>query len=202
MTQKLAHTVSVLLHPVWMPTYGLLFFFGTPYGQAVTTPAQRPLLLASVVFFTILIPLGFLLVQIKRGKASGLMLPDRSERKWPYLVTFLSYISLEYLFAMLLVTPYIALEVAGFAVALALMCSINNRWKISAHMCGMGGMGGAFFALSWHFCANNLPLMLALVLLSGVLAWARLECRAHTMAQLAAGFLVGFAGGFLPLMLV
>lgn len=198
MAQKLAHIVSVLLHPVWMPLYGLLIFFGTPYSQIVTTPPQRYLLLASVLFFTILIPLGFMLVQIWRGKASGLMLPDRRERKKPYIVTFWSYVALEYLLALLEITPFVVLIVAGFAVVIAIVYGINCFWKISAHLCGIGGLCGAFFGLSWIFYANNLPLMLTLVLLSGLLGWARLECRAHTLPQLAAGFLLGFAGGVAP----
>ncbi len=198
MAQKLAHIVSVLLHPVWMPLYGLLIFLGTPYSQIVTTPPQRYLLLASVLFFTILIPLGFMLVQIWRGKASGLMLPDRRERKKPYIVTFWSYVALEYLLALLEITPFVVLIVAGFAVVIAIVYGINCFWKISAHLCGIGGLCGAFFGLSWIFYANNLPLMLTLVLLSGLLGWARLECRAHTLPQLAAGFLLGFAGGVVP----
>ncbi len=198
MAQKLAHIVSVLLHPVWMPLYGLLIFLGTPYSQIVTTPPQRYLLLASVLFFTILIPLGFMLVQIWRGKASGLMLPDRRERKKPYIVTFWSYVALEYLLALLEITPFVVLIVAGFAVVIAIVYGINCFWKISAHLCGIGGLCGAFFGLSWIFYANNLPLMLTLVLLSGFLGWARLECRAHTLPQLAAGFLLGFAGGVVP----
>ncbi len=198
MAHKLAHIVSVLLHPVWMPLYGLLIYLGTPYGRAFTEPSQRLWLLASVVFFTILIPLGFMLVQIKRGKASGLMLPDRHERRWPYIVTFLSYSGLEYLLALSNMEPCIVLIVAGFAVTLVVVYNINIFWKISAHLCGIGGLCGAFFGMSWLLCANHLPLMVGLVLASGMLGWARLECRAHTMAQLAAGFLVGFAGGFLP----
>lgn len=83
-----------------MPLYGLLIFFGTPYSQIVTTPSQCYLLLASVLFFTILIPLGFMLVRIWRGKASSLMLPDRRERRLPYLVAFLSYVALENLLAL------------------------------------------------------------------------------------------------------
>lgn len=198
MAQKLAHIVSVLLHPVWMPLYGLLIFFGTPYSQIVTTPSQRYLLLASVLFFTILIPLGFMLVRIWRGKASCLMLPDRRERRLPYLVAFLSYVALENLLALSGMDPCIVLTVAGFAMVVAIVFGINSFWKISAHLCGIGGLCGAFFGLSWIFSANNLPLMLTLVLLSGLLGWARLECRAHTLPQLAAGFLLGFAGGFLP----
>lgn len=201
MLQKLANIVSVLLHPVWMPTYGLLILFGTPYMHNVITPQQRYLLLASVVFFTILIPLGFMMVQILRGKASGLMLPDRNERRLPYFVTLLSYIMLEYLLVSLHIAPPIILVVIGFVVAITMMSCINIVWKISAHMCGIGGLCGAFFAVSWLLYANNLPLMIGLILLSGILAWARLECRAHTAAQLAVGFIVGFSGGFLPLLI-
>lgn len=83
-------------------------------------------------------------------------------------------------------------------MVVAIVFGINSFWKISAHLCGIGGLCGAFFGLSWIFSANNLPLMLTLVLLSVLLGWARLECRAHTLPQLAAGFLLGFAGGFLP----
>lgn len=88
-----------------------------------------------------------------------------------------------------------------FVVAITMMSCINIVWKISAHMCGIGGLCGAFFAVSWLLYANNLPLMIGLILLSGILAWARLECRAHTAAQLAVGFIVGFSGGFLPLLI-
>jgi membrane-associated phospholipid phosphatase len=60
-------------------------------------------------------------------------------------------------------------------------------------MLGMGGLVGTFLGLALRYQVDALQLVSALVLLSGLVGYARLRLNAHTPAQVYAGFLSGVA---------
>jgi len=75
-----------------------------------------------------------------------------------------------------------------------IMALINLKWKISAHMAGIGGvvaliyqihaMGLSAFDLLWLLCLA--------VLVAGALGSARLALKRHNTWQVLAGAVVGF----------
>ena len=58
-------------------------------------------------------------------------------------------------------------------------------------MVGIGGMVGLFIALSFRFYVDVVWLLAIFLVLSGVVAWARLALNAHRPSQVYAGFLIG-----------
>ena len=69
---------------------------------------------------------------------------------------------------------------------------VNAWWKISTHMVGMGGLVGALNAFSILFYYNPVFPMSMLILLSGILGTSRMLLRQHSLAQVLAGFAVGY----------
>ena len=89
------------------------------------------------------------------------------------------------------------------SVALLLTFLISFYWKISAHSVGIGGVIGMLMVLNTQFEGNVLlyPIV-GLIVVGGFVISARLALQAHTLAETAAGFLMGFATGLcLSLML-
>jgi len=80
----------------------------------------------------------------------------------------------------------------GMAILVLLAMVINLFWKISIHTLGIGSVSGTFFGISILLQTNLFPLIAALILLSGVVGWARLRLNAHNEAQVYTGFAVGF----------
>ena len=71
---------------------------------------------------------------------------------------------------------------------------IVNRWtKISVHCLGIGGAVGALMGLG---IAHNVQMIMPvslMVLIGGLVAFARIELEAHTPVQAYLGFAVGLA---------
>ena len=82
----------------------------------------------------------------------------------------------------------------GSAVTVLIMALINLKWKISAHMAGIGGVvalvyqihvqGLSAFDLFWMLCIT--------IMVAGLLGSARLVLNRHDAWQVLAGVVVGF----------
>ena len=83
---------------------------------------------------------------------------------------------------------------AGSALTVLVMALINLKWKISAHMAGIGGVvalvyqihvqGLSAFNLMWLLCIT--------VVIAGALGSARMALRRHNLLQVLAGAVTGF----------
>ena len=69
---------------------------------------------------------------------------------------------------------------------------INLKYKISAHMVGIGGLLGSLIVVSYVLKYNAVPQLSVLVLLAGVIATCRLYLKAHEPKQIYSGFFLGF----------
>jgi membrane-associated phospholipid phosphatase len=68
---------------------------------------------------------------------------------------------------------------------------VNLKWKISAHMVGIGGLCGAIATLVIHKPEPPFGLLYVCILIAGLVGYARLRLQAHTPAQVYSGFLLG-----------
>lgn len=188
--RPLAHFLSIVLHPLFMPAYTLAYALWVD-DYLYLEPRGRMIVLGMVTLMTVLFPITSTLLLIRSGLVSGLRMPERRERIAPYCMTLLYYGLTWFLLAR---TPlhhtFLAL-IIGAAAALLITTLTTLRWKISAHMVGIGGAVGALFALGQlHHLPVLLPLSAAL-LLAGALGTSRLLVSDHTPAQVYAGFIVG-----------
>ena len=73
---------------------------------------------------------------------------------------------------------------------ITLLCSfiITFKWKISLHMVGIGSITGIIMSLNYLY-GGAFYLSLILLLLSGLLAYARIKLNRHTYPQVYVGFL-------------
>jgi membrane-associated phospholipid phosphatase len=84
------------------------------------------------------------------------------------------------------------------ALALLIVLLVNLKWKISAHLCSIGGMFAFIIGMSYRFSLNPVWLIVALLLISSIVAVARIELEQHTLAQTLTGFAVGFVCLIVP----
>ncbi len=80
----------------------------------------------------------------------------------------------------------------GLALSVFAVFFITLRYKISAHMTGIGGLIGAFVGFQVLFGAQLAPWVVLLVLVWGVIGTARLKLEAHSNGQIVAGSMLGF----------
>jgi membrane-associated phospholipid phosphatase len=200
--EKLAEFISYLFHPLLMSTYGFLILFFTPNYVSVFTPlALKLAILGITLVFTCILPLVNTVILLKTGRIKSLKMEDPSDRNLPYAGTILYYFGLFYLFHTATIPSIFKVLVLGAAVAIALTFIINFKWKISAHTTGIGGIIGALLATIYRLNTEFYLMLMVVVLIAGIIGYARLKLNAHTPAQVYTGFLLGFLTEFFIVLL-
>ena len=198
MNRKLAQTLSVVFHPLLVPSYLFYLILYVLPSSLVTFPLVSRWLVQLVVFFsTFLIPTLGTLALIKTGYVSSITTEERSERALPLLFTLVCFAMTSYMFyqekhfdrlfflIMLVIT-------AGVLFTYL----ISYFWKISAHGIGLGGALGLLVLLhTWLPADTSIYLVAGTVFICGTVLSARLALDAHTPAEVYAGFGLGLLLG-------
>lgn len=210
-TQSIVATViSIVLHPLFMAVYGIaLLFVYTDFKYIFSNQLDK--FLFPVTIFSSVIP-GISIYLLRRiGYISSYSLDRKEERFLPFVVTFLSYLVLFFYFYKAGLYTWFLSTILVAPLLLIVCGAINTRWKISAHMAGIGGLIGTVFSVCYNIKGQN-PyfLFIILIILAGALGASRLILRKHTPAQVYIGFLVGLVvsyitvlvGGYYPILLM
>lgn len=193
-----AKIISIILHPLLMPTFVLFLFFQSPSYLAYIQSDIQQMFYLFYVLATFLIPLTAIPLLVSLGFISSLEMPNHKERRIPLIFTAFAYTITHFLLYRLpFAVPAIIrfLPLAG-AIALVIAAVISNYWKISLHMIGIGGALGALIALNYLYMSNVMPYMLLILGLAGLLGTMRLMTNAHTPPQIYTGFFLGIATVF------
>jgi len=189
----LSKLISIILHPIFMPILALyLSLRQVPSIGFAITNYQNYIYLV-LIFSTVILPLISIFFLIKSGKVSSLEMSNHKERSaplfWTALWMGLGYYTIENI---LVFSPIIKAELIG-AISIILIASIISKyWKISLHLLGIGGLVGVLIALEIIY-GNLQHLIIIFILLSGVLAMARIKEKAHNYPQVYIGFLGGLS---------
>jgi hypothetical protein len=177
-----------------MCSYGsiLFFFFLSGSMYDLITPLKLKIIITLMVFsFSFVLPVLNILILYKLKRIRSFTLKDQEERTFPYILTSCFYFGLFYLFLDLNIWPEIKILVFGAGLAILLTAFINKRYKISAHMVGVGGLLGSLLIISFVFKFNAIPVIAFLFLLSGTIASSRLYLKAHSRDEIYSGFALG-----------
>jgi hypothetical protein len=79
----------------------------------------------------------------------------------------------------------------GGGLAILITALINLKYKISAHMVGIGGMLGGLMAISSLTQFDMTVYYILVILVAGLIGFARLILKEHQPYQLYLGFLLG-----------
>ena len=178
----LAFAVSMLFHPLLLPLYVLFITFNTgtvfTYIPAYTQNMSYLLTLLGVT----LIPLLCLPLLKWLGLIEGYRLVQKQDRVFPVLVTIVGAFIVFYFSRNL---PYSNI-VRQFYLIMVIMLSgfmiVTIRWKISMHMTAIGALCGFVFILGMKYLGDVINLLPLLILVSGLVASARLYLKQHTPA--------------------
>jgi len=189
----LAGGMSTVLSPLLMPTYGVFIVFWVsvlcllPYGTRVSV-------LLMCMGITCILPLIFLSVLHHFKLIKDLHVNVREQRLIPYLFTSLCYLVAAYYLFYRHSPQWFIMFMVGSAVTVLVMALVNLKWKISAHMAGIGGVVALIYQI--HVQGLNafdlLWLMCLSVVVAGLLGSARMVLRRHDVWQVLAGAVVGF----------
>lgn len=187
--------ISTILHPIVIPTLGVLLYF-IFVSQSIEKP-QQLFLLGIVFVVTYIIPLLVLILLKVLGLIKDFQVSTIKERKFPVIFMILLFFLLGDT-----IVDIPTLRDLGhlfYGTSLSLLCIyllFSLQLKSSLHLVSMGSAVGFFLVLSNQYSMNLLPVVMVLMLLSGLLASSRLNLKAHTPKELFIGFSLGFVSQF------
>ena len=184
--------ISTIFHPLFMPLLGLILVFNSSTYINSSVPSDIQWVTIFTVFiFTCLLPLLNVLYLYRKGFVNSIYLESRKERRLPYAITVTYYIILYYFLKELQLPPILYLIILGSTLAAFLAFVINFKWKISAHMIGIGGVIGVMLGMSERLTLDLNALLIFLFIIAGLVAFSRLTLKAHNPFQVYLGFFVG-----------
>lgn len=188
--------ISLVFQPLLMPTYAMVLLMNMDIFSPMPV-FWRTVAIIGTLLFTGIFPAIPILLLMKRGEVNDLFISKKEERTMPYLFSFMAYVFWGlFLWRTLQFPMFIVSMGMGSAVSILIIVFINLRWKISAHTAGVGGFCASVFGVCYKTAINPVWFMCFILFVSALVALARLELKAHTPAQVLAGFLVGFSTVF------
>jgi hypothetical protein len=189
----LAHLLSYVFHPLFIPTYFFLYLMQVvPFEFVGITEWQLNMRLFSVAWLTAFFP-AFAVFLLWRLKLSdSIFLRTQKERIIPYVITMFFYWWMYYLSRNFTDQP-VALKFfyLGIFVASAIGLTVNNFMKVSLHAMGIAGLMTAVILVSVFYPVNNAIWALLTVLLTALVISARLVVSDHSKKELVVGLFIG-----------
>lgn len=189
-----AKILSVLFHPLLMPTYGMIILFTqVDLYFVLSIQPKAQLIISGLVFLnTFVIPSIIIAYLYSKGKISDVQISMKEERWIPLVITSILYMSTYYLLRNIGLNRFFLLVMATAILAIVISFIINIWWKISVHMIGIGGLTGAIYCIAASFNTNLNPTLILAFILAGFLGYSRLKLKQHTLAQVLVGYCTGF----------
>ncbi|HSG67258.1 MAG TPA: hypothetical protein VK994_01030 [Bacteroidales bacterium] len=193
MELRIARIISIIFHPLLIPTYLIAALISMNAFFALVIPEDAKWKIVLLVFITsAIIPLMVLFGMYRFGLVSSLNMDKREERLYPYIATSIFFFLTYYLVWQAKLSPVFYYCLLGASLLAVITLLINFRWKVSAHTVSMGGVLGAFFGLQSVLLIDMLLQITISILIGGLVGYARLRAGTHSQAQVYAGYFLGF----------
>lgn len=202
MVDRFARVTSIALSPLLLPTIVtslVLLDIGSEPIEIIATGSI-------VVVCLFAVPLADIVSMVRRGKTPTLYVPNQWARTEPFAIAVISGSAAVMGIRALGMhgEPLIHVILITYVINIVLVMGINVAWKISVHMAGLGGSIAILWLVSGLSGDNSATLtnatVLPLLLLIPLVGWARYQVKAHTIAQIAVGTVVGFCGHWLAML--
>ena len=191
MQEKISKFISILFHPVLIPTYGYFLLFNSGFYFSMLTWEAERFVLMVVFFATGVLPVLSVSILALNPKFD-LTMENSRDRIFPLLSSAVFYYLGSVLLGRMKAFPVFKLFLIASVLVIIALFFISFKWKISNHMAAIGGVTGTIFALSFRSGANPILTVLAVVFVSGLVGTARLILKKHNLKQIVAGYLLGF----------
>lgn len=194
-TKFFGHAVSFVFHPLFVPTYFILYLIKVvPFEFVGITDWQLQLRVFSVFWLTAFFP-AFAVFLLWRLKFSdSIFLKTQKDRIIPFVIVMFFYWWMYYLSRNFSDQP-IVLKYFYFGtfIASSLGLIVNNFIKVSLHGMGIGGLLTSVILVGVKYSINNIIWDMVMILLTGMVISGRMIVSDHTNKELSLGLIIGVA---------
>lgn len=192
MGSKTAKLISILFHPLLIPTYAILILFNINSHYMHVLPFEYKLILLGFVFiFTFLLPAVSMFFMVKLKLVESIEMHSSKERPIPLIIVALFFYATYHIFRELPVDTIFTMFMLGATVLVLLSLLINYFFKISLHMMALGGLLATILGFSFLIHQDIRIYLFLIIFISGITGSARLKLNAHTPSEVYAGFILG-----------
>jgi hypothetical protein len=202
-----ARVLSVVFHPLFIPTYFFAFLsWALPTSLEPVSPPLHGKFLIFIFLITCLLPLLNVGIFKAFGTIRSYAMPERKERLMPFVFISLIYVAVTYLFhlhaKMNLNDNFMKLMVViDLLIIVATIATFF--FKVSVHSVSMWGLIGMLVPLNKITEVNTLfyP-TLGVIVLAGFIMGARLQTGAHSPREVMWGAVLGLATSAIGMMIL
>jgi membrane-associated phospholipid phosphatase len=191
---KFSKILSYIFHPIIMPLVGLAIIFNCGIYENVLPAAYIRFLYLRVLLCNVMLPVSILPVLIYIRHIQNFNIDERRERVVPLFFATICYYIGYYIVSIHSHSQLINLFMLSTTAVVVVILFVSLFWKISLHMAGIGGITGLIIFLSYIYRADLLILFCISILITGIVASARLASGSHNPLQIIAGYLLGLIG--------
>lgn len=188
---KACNVISWVFVPMLVSVYATILMFNLSSLAAVSSGIKLTFTL--VVFgIDVAVPLACVYVLKGMGVVSDPGLNQRGERTIPYIIMILCYAGTAWFFWIKNAPMWVNMFYLGAAVAALINFVINFKWKISAHSTALAGVVALLLTIATPALPATEVWLVISILIAGLVGTARIYLQRHTLAQVLAGYAVGF----------
>lgn len=191
MLKLIAKALSIVFHPIVLPTLGVFVIFRSSFYLGMMQQAEQNATYWIVFVSTFVLPMIMISLFLLRKVIKSLEMTETQERFVHFLVTAIFYFFSYFTLYKLQAPGFIAAYILGAFIIVFLISFITIKWKISAHAAGLGGLIGMMLALANLYFASTIFFFAQALIVTGLVASSRLILEEHNLKQVAAGFLMG-----------
>jgi len=190
--KKAAPYISYLLHPLIMPTLGLLIILNSGTYLSLLDPAAKRAIMFIMALGTLVFPLMMLPILFYRKMVlrSG-QDTTREEQRVPQFIVLVLYIITFIYFKKLPLSHVIHAYVLSVTGLLFIVMVLNLKFRVSINTAAPGGLAGLIIALIFLY-ETPLEGFLILVLLAGGISGTSRMALGDRWGEVLSGFLLGF----------
>jgi len=194
-----AKILSFLFHPLLLTSIGVVILFNSGSILDLLSFKIQKIVLIIVFMGTFILPLCFIPFFIFQKIIKNVQMENNRERLVPFLVTSMLYFFCYYLLLKLDLSAKLNLPEINLIPLFVLAAAINVftlfllsfKYKISAHMAGIGGLTGSLIAISFILNINLEYFIISTIIASGIIGYSRLKLNTHKPSQIYIGWFTG-----------
>lgn len=188
---KTAKIISIIGHPIFHPTWMMILLLLS--GITRFTPGNDLTFLTITFSLTCLLP-ALVIVMLKKWHfIESYDMDERDDRLGPlFIMVLFLFVTLRFFNKMPLFSIY-NFYLTTVIVTTILAFIITFFWKISLHALGWGCLTACLFLMTTISIRLYLLYFISSIVISGIVAAARLKLKSHSNAQIYSGFAMGFA---------
>lgn len=191
---KLAKINSIIFHPLFIPVYGMIIIFSAPTLFGYLPFTVKKLLLLIVLINNVLLPVSLLPFFRYKNLISSWTINNRIERNIPLIISSILYSLTSFIIFRLPIPIFLKSFILSVFILSVILTLINFWWKISLHSTGVGALISLVIILAFKMYTPLVWYLISVIIIAGIVLSSRLRLNTHSPLQVWLGFLTGFLG--------